>query len=131
MEAVKEYQRKKGKYILPAAVYFRVVWLIRDYYRMKEMAQAILDESPAPSDGMPHGSPNPDGVFNKASRRMYFTMVCDLIDREIERVPREYRRGVWNNILYKAAYPNDAGRSTYAMYKSRTIYNIAEKMGLI
>ena len=128
----KDYQRKRNtKYLLPAPVYFKVVWEIRDYYRMKDMAQAILDESAPPSDGTPHGSPSADGVFNKASRRMYLTLITDIIDEELMSIPKEYRRGVWNNILYKSAFPNDADRSTYARYKSRMIYNIAERRGLI
>lgn len=127
----KDYQRKKTKYLLPAPVYFKTVWEIRDYHRMKEMAQAILEESAPPADGMPHGSPSPDGVFNKASRRMYYTMILDIIDDELAKIPKEYRQGVWNNILYKMAFPTDADRSTYARYKSRMIYNVAQRQGLI
>lgn len=124
-------KRNNSKYLLPAPVYFKVVWEIRDYYRMKDMAQAILEESAPPADGMPHGSPSADGVFNKASRRVYITMILDIIDDELAKIPKEYRQGVWNNILYKMAFPTDADRSTYARYKSRMIYNVAQRQGLI
>lgn len=126
-----EYQRKKSKYILPDAVYFQVIWQIRDYYRMKDMADAIIDESPGMGDGMPHGSPSPDGVFNKAVRRMELTKIIDMIDEELAEIPKEYRNGVWNNILYRTGFPIDAGRATYARYKSKMIYRIAERQGLI
>lgn len=124
-------KRNNSKYLLPAPVYFKVVWEIRDYYRMKDMAQAILEESASPADGMPHGSPSADGVFNKASRRVYITMILDIIDDELVSIPKEYRRGVWNNIMYKTSFPKDANRGTYSRYKSRMIYNIAQKQGLI
>ena len=128
---MKDYNPKKGKYILPAPVYFQVIWQIRGYYLYKDMADAIIDESPGMGDGMPHGSPSPDGVFNKAVRRMKYTAITDLIDSELEKIPSEYRQGVWNNIVYRTAFPIDAGRATYAKYKSRFIYQIAEGEGLI
>ena len=52
----RDYQRKRNnKYILPYAAYHQTVWQIRDYYRLKEEAQAILDESPPPPDGQQIG----------------------------------------------------------------------------
>lgn len=33
---MREYQRKKGKYILPRTVYLRTIWTIRDYHRMSD-----------------------------------------------------------------------------------------------
>ena len=125
-----EYQRKKTKYILPDAVYFQVIWQIRDYYRLKDMADAICEESAGMGDGMPHGSPSPDGVFNKAVRRMELTKITSVIESELETIPKEYRQGVWNNILYRASFPHDADRVTYARYKSRFIYQIAVHEGL-
>ena len=128
---MRDYQRKKGKYTLPNTVYHQVLWQIRDYYRLKDEAQAVLDESPPPPDGLPHGDPDPDGVLKKAMRRIDLLRVTDMIDDELEQIPKEYRRGVWLNILYRTAFPNDAGRSTYARYKSRMIYHLAERQGLI
>lgn len=126
-----EYQRKKSKYILPDAVYFQVIWQIRDYYRLKDMADAIASESPGMGDGMPHGSPSADGVFNKAVRRMELTKITDAIDKAYAQIPDEYQKGVWNNILYRSSFPQDADRVTYARYKSKMIYHIAELLGLI
>ncbi len=128
---MRDYQPKKGKYVLPPPVYHVVLWQVRDYYRLKETADAILEESPPPSDGMPHGTPSPDGVLNKAARRLRLLEVVDLIDDEMQRIPKEYRRGVWNNILYRSAFPQDADRVTYGRYKSRMLYRLAERQGLI
>ena len=129
---MRDYQRKKGKYILPDAVYHQVLWQIRDYYRLKAEADAIVEEGGGlNNDGMPHGSPSQDGVFNKVARRMELLRVPDLIDDELSKIPLEYRHGVWRNILYRTAFPNDADRTTYARYKSRMIYNLAERQGMI
>lgn len=127
-----DYQRTKdSKYILPQPVYHQILWQIRDYYRLKDLADAILSESPGMGDGMPHGSISADGVFNKAARRLELTRITDMIDKELAQIPKEYQRGVWNNILYKTGFPMDADRSTYARYKSRMIFRLAEKQGLI
>ena len=128
---MKEYRPKKGKYTLPAPVYFQAVWLIRGYYYYKDMADAIIDESPGMGDGMPHGGPSPDGVFNKATRRMKYTAITDMIDKELAKIPQEYRQGVWDNIIWRTAFPMDAGRATYARWKSRFIYRVAERQGLV
>ena len=129
---MKDYQRKKGKYILPNAVYHQVLWQIRDYYRLKTEADAIIEEGGAlANDGMPHGSPSPDGVFNKVQRRLDLLRIVDMVDDELAKIPKEYRAGVWRNILYRTAFPSDADRTTYARYKSRMIYNLAQRQGLI
>ena len=128
---MRDYQRKKGKYILPDAVYHQVLWQIRDYYRLKDEALAVLEESPPPPDGLPHGDPDPDGVLKKAIRRIDLQRVTDLIEDELEKIPKEYRRGVWLNIQYRTAFPSDAGRATYARYKSIMIYNLALRQGMI
>lgn len=128
---MRDYNRRKGKYILPIAVFHQVLWQVRDYYRMKAEADAILEESAPPPDGMPHGDPSPDGVFNKATKRIEMMYYVDLIDSELEKIPAEYRRGVWNNIQYRQAFPNDAGRATYSRYKQYFLYRLAERQNLI
>ena len=129
---MKDYQRKKGKYILPDAVYHQVLWQIRDYYRLKTEADAIIEEGGSlANDGMPHGTPSPDGVFNKVQRRLDLLRIVDMVDDELAKIPKEYRAGVWRNILYRTAFPSDADRTTYARYKSRMIYNLAQRQGLI
>ena len=129
---MRDYQRKKGKYILPDTVYHRIIWQIRDYYRLKSEAEAIIEEGGALDlDGMPHGTPSPDGVFNKVQRRLMLLGFVEMVDDELGKIPKEYRQGVWRNILYRTAFPDDADRTTYARYKSRMIYNLAERQGLI
>lgn len=128
---MKDYNRRKGKYILPRAVYLATIWQIRDYYRMKEEASAILDESPPPPDGMPKGTAIGDVVFSKAVRRAEYINKTRAIEETLLIVPKEYRRGVWCNIMRGDPYPMDADRSTYTRWKSRYIYECAHRLGIM
>lgn len=129
---MRDYQRQKGnKYILPRTLYHQTLWQIRDYYRLKEMAESIMEESPPPPDGQPRGSGVSDQVANKASRREHALNIIGIIDKEKELIPEEYRKGVWDNVLYGTSYPRTADRSTYGRYKSRFVYNIAKNLYLL
>lgn len=129
---MKDYQRQKGnRYILPRTLYHQTIWQIRDYYRLKEEADAILEESPPPPDGQPHGTNIGDQVASKAIRRETMLATVRVIEREKQLIPGEYRDGVWNNILFGTAYPNDADRSTYGRYKSKFVYSVARGLYLL
>ena len=125
---MREYNRKKGKYTLPRAVYLATLWQIRDYYRMKEESGAILDESPAPPDGMPKGTTIGDMVFSKAVRRENYISKTRAIEEAFGVIPKEYRRGVWCNIVHREPFPLDADRTTYGRWKSRFVYEVAVKL---
>jgi len=128
---MRDYQRKKNnKYILPSAVYHQTIWTIRDYYRMKEEADAILTESSAALDGMPHGNNTPDIVFRKAVRREKIITKITAIDTALSDIPDEYQKPIWKNILYGTPFPIYADRSTYGRNKAKFIANVAERLGL-
>lgn len=132
---MKEYQRKKNnKYILPTPLYNQIIWQIRDYYRLKEQYNSIPTEGKSVSDidGMPHGKVSgDDGMVNMVEKMQRLSTIIKIIDKERDSIPEEYRQGVWNNIMYRMAYPDDADRTTYARWKSRMIYNVAKNEGLI
>lgn len=124
----KEYQRRSTKYILPGNLYMQTIYLIRDYHRMKEEAEAILEESPAPPDGQPRGTARPNPVEQKAMRREKYLSIIRIIREAKQLVPKEYRRGVWMNVMYAEPFPLDAGRATYGRYKSQFVYEVARKV---
>lgn len=129
---MRDYQRTKGnKYILPRDVYRSTLWTIRGYQRMKDEADAILFESPAPPDGQPRGTATGDEVASKAIRREQYVRKVKAIDEALEVLPREYRRGVWNSVQYFDSYPLDADRSTYARWKARFVWEVANKLGIM
>lgn len=124
----KEYQRRTTKYILPGNLYMQTIYLIRDYHRMAEEAEAILEESPAPPDGQPRGTARPNPVENKALRREKYLSIIAIIDAAKQQIPKEYRIGVWMNVMYAKPFPEDAGRATYGRYKSQFVYEVAKKV---
>ena len=131
---MRDYQRQKNnKYILPSALYHQIIWQIRDYYRLKEEYESIpaMGRSVTDYDGMPHGSPSFDAMDKKIIRMDKLKQVIDIVETEKESIPEEYRQAVWNNILYRTAYPCDADRTTYGRWKARMIYNVAKRQGLI
>lgn len=130
---MRDYQRNKNnKYILPTSVYHQTLWVIRDYYRMKEEAEAILHESPGPSDGMPRSTNNiSDPNASKAIRRERLIDKVTAIDKALTCLPPEYRQGVWQNIMYYAPMPMDAGRATYGRWKSRFVWEVANTLKLV
>lgn len=129
---MRDYQRKKGKHTLPRAVYRQILWQVRDYYRLKDLYEAVAEESPGPSDGMPRGKGGTsDPTFQKAVKLEHIGRVLAAIDEALALVPPEYRKGVWNSVLYDTPYPFDAGRATYGRWKSFFVYTIADKLNFI
>lgn len=131
---MRDYQRlKQTKYILPRSVYHTTLWRIRDYFRLKQLADDIIKENSA-NDGMcVYSMTNTisDTVASKVVRRDKYLSEVKKIDDALILIPTEYRQGVWNNIQFGQPYPLDAGRATYGRYKSKFIYKVAEKFNLI
>lgn len=122
---MKDYQRKKTKYILPAAVYHKTLWTIRDYHRLKdEVSTMITPKSGGGKGGPPSGDPG-DPTFQLAVKYAEYLDTIQAIEKARDNIPREYDLGIWNNILYGARYPKDAERSTYGHIKSRFVYEVA------
>ena len=128
---MRDYQRRKNnKYYLPKEVYHQTLWFIRDYPRMAERLNEILLEGSS-GDGIPGGNRTGDATLNKVLKRDELFRKTRAIEDAIERIPEEYRKGVWESLLYSKAFPLDADRSTYARYKSRAIYDVAIGMKFI
>lgn len=128
----RDYQREKNnEHWMPTAVYRTALWQIRDYDRMKDIADAILDESPSPPDGMPKGTALTDLVYSKAVKRDVYISKTTAIEKAMKTIPQEYLKGVWNNITRYDPYPPDAGRATYSRYKSKFVFEVAKNLNLI
>ena len=126
----KDYQPKKTKYILPQGIYMSTLWIIRDYYRMKESEEDAILTTPV-HDGMPRGSGISDPTANKALNLSGpIGGRIRAIEEAKKEIPEEYMHGIWNNIQYRMPFPQDAARETYSRYKSKYIYLVAEKLGI-
>lgn len=129
---MREYQRKKPeKYNLPKAVYHTVLWRVRDYYRLKELANNYLTLCKTEEAGGSKGSFISDKVANAVIKREQLLEEIGHIDSAIKEIPEEYRTGVWNNVQFGQSYPLDAGRNTYGRYKAKFISELAERFNLI
>lgn len=128
---MRDYQCKNTKYLLPRAVYHQTLWRIRDYYRLRRIADELVSPKSPIIDGMPHisGVSNPTGDL--VERRQRILRDVYLIDEALAEVPKEYRSGIWNSIQFGQGYPDDATRVTYSRQKSKFIHSVAEKIGFL
>ena len=129
---MRDYQRRKNnKYYLPKSVYHRTLWVIRDYERMKEEAESLVEISGVNTDGMPRGNEASDQVSRMAIKRCDLLKDVNVIDMALELIPEEYRAGIWNNIQYNKSYPTYAGVRTFARYKAIFIHSVAKGLNYI
>lgn len=120
---MRDYQRKRTKYILPDAVYNRTIWTIRDYHRIKdELNTMLVPERSGPQD---------DPTYQKAVKYSDFIETAKAIDKARNGIPEEYRDGVWKSVLYRTPYPKNAERSTYGHLKSRFVFEVASLLHYI
>lgn len=126
-DEMRNYQRTKNNpYKLPHNLYMRILYLVRDYERIKSEREDIIHGSPE-HDGLPASNlGNPTEA--KGIKLAMLGGNCKAIEEAFNEVPKEYRKGVWNNICYQSPYPIDAGEATYKRWRSRFIYKIAEKL---
>lgn len=128
---MRDYRRKKQtKYILPATVYHQVLWKIRDYSRMCAEVEDMIQSSGGEECYGRSNIPG-DPVMRTVIRRERMMQSIDAVDYGLSQIPEVYRKGVWDNIVKHKAYPDYADRSTYGRYKSKFVYSVAEKLGLI
>ena len=128
---MKEYQRlKNNKYILPRAVYNQTIWRIRDYYRLKETADDLIMASTG-ADGMPRGGGISNTTASTAEKREKYMDDINGIEAELKNLPQEYQKGVWHSVMFGESYPCDAARQTYSVYKSKFIYGVANRFGIL
>lgn len=124
---MRDYQRKKNNsYSLPCYLYKRMLYLIRDYDRLKAERKDILFGTPE-HDGAPHsgfGSP----TESKALRLYMLDTECSAVEKALNNIPECYRKGIMRNICYYEPYPLDADRTTYGKWKHKFVYFVAKNL---
>ena len=119
--------KHNSKYILPTSAYLATLWQIRDYYRLKELIDDTILQSPAP-DGMPKGTDTTDPTARKAGKISSYMDRIRVIEKAVDSIPEEYRKGVWDNVMYRQPFPKDADRATYSKYKSMFVFDVANRL---
>lgn len=127
---MREYQTVREKKILTKDVYMQTIWRIRGYYRMKENLQDVADEQPDPRQPHVSGGGKNSPTETKAMKREHDRDMVAAIDKALDSIPKEYRHGVWQKVMYNAPYPDDAAPQTYSRYKSEFIIRAAKYMGM-
>ncbi|XYW67714.1 hypothetical protein ACS3UN_09985 [Oscillospiraceae bacterium LTW-04] len=127
---MRDYQRqRRNPYLLPHNVYKQVLYMAKDYDRLRAEREDILCAMPI-HDGMPRTTDPADQTYSKAERLSRIEDQIRAIERAVEKIPEEYRRGVWNNVLYGMPYPIIAGSATWQRWRSRYIWYVAKNAGL-
>lgn len=117
---MRNYQRQKNNpYKLPESLYRRMIDLVRDYERIKRQRDDIVNNTPEHL------------MENKTIKLAILNRDCEAVEKALDKIPKEYHKGIWNNILYHAKYPYTASERTYGYQKSRFIYLIAENLNHI
>ena len=125
----KEYQRKNSLTI-PQNQWVATIYTIRDYYRYKEAIENSIGLSAVTSDGQPHGSGTGDPTAQQGMRlaSSYESRMVGIIDSCLAMVPQEYRRGVWDNVMWRKPYPSDGHRNTYGHWKQVFVVSVSRKI---
>ena len=125
---MKEYQPEKNNpYWLPQNLYMSTLYAIRDYQRLKDEYDDMFETTQS-NDGQPRGTKVGDPTAQKAAEVSNIGERVKAIQRAEEVIPREYREGIWNNILYKQHYPKIADRATWSRQRCKFIYFVAKNM---
>lgn len=118
----------KNKYQLPHPVRMRVIWLVRDYERLKREYDNAIWDSPEPSDGQPRGNNCGDPTEREGLKRAELSKDLEAIEQAFNAIPEEYQQGVWDNVVYRARYPMDAGIATYKRHRGKFLYRVAKNL---
>ena len=128
---MREYQVKRSNpFWLPKAVYYQALYAVRDYDRLCGEYQDILYSSAPSADGQPRGTKIGNPTDQKAERLIEVSEKLDAIERALEHVPEEYRKGVFDNVRKNSAYPYIAGRETWGRHRRRFLYHVAKNLHL-
>ncbi len=121
---MRDYQPRRNPYYLEHTLYRRVLALVRDYPRMVKLREAIIYESPCGSGGK--GGPGRP-TESKALRMAVLDDDIRAVERAAERIPREYRQGVLDNLLLGRRMDDLPGaRSTWSRWRGRFLWYVAK-----
>lgn len=146
---MKEYQiRTTDSSVLPRSVYYQCIWLVKDIERLRSnvqgaqnvpIAQSVLREQAVQSMQAVRGmkvmedteDTEVESVELEASVCSASRERLEAIEAALALIPREYREGVLNNILYKTEFDDSAHENTWKKWKQRFIYELAVNLSYI
>lgn len=100
---MREYQGKRNNpYILPHNLYMRMVYMIRDYERMKNIAGKL--------------------------KNCQIETEIEAVETALEKIPEFYRLPIYQNVVDGERYPVGADERTFRRYKQKFIYYVAKEL---
>ena len=118
---------KRSEYRLPKAIYMQTVWFVRTYPLLKEEYDALFGRSPE-MDGQPKGTTPGDPTGQLAIKCAELSSKIGAIEGALKEIPKEYRQGILDNIIYRVRYPDFAYYDTWRTWRQRYIFAVAVKM---
>ena len=112
---------------MPKTLYKKTLALIRDYERLKEEKEDVISLNGA-GDGQPRGTDTTNPTESKAIKLIEINNQIKAIEEAQKEIPKEYLKGIMENIINNKRYPDDANRVTYCRQKSRYIATVAKLM---
>lgn len=109
----------------------RALWLIRDYPNVKAKLNALDGFSAGEQDGQPRAHNPHSTVEQMAIERAALSAQLSAVDRAFERIPPEYRRGIWEAITQRKRYPDTAGLKTWKRWRQRVLWYTAFYAGFL
>jgi len=107
-----------------------MIYLVKDYDRIKEAWQDILDERPTP-DGQPKGNQTGNPTYSIAAKREVLFRQMEAVEQAMLMIPEEYRRGVVNHVKYQIRFPDYADKNTWFAWQAKFLYYIAARLNEI
>lgn len=109
----------------------RALWLIRDYPNIKAKLEALDGFGAPENDGQPRAH-NPHSTTEQAAlERAALSAQIEAVDKAFERIPPEYRRGIWEGITQRKRYPDTAGIKTWKRWRQRVLWYTAHFAGYL
>lgn len=126
----KEYQPKATREYISHNLWMQAIYMVRDYNRLINERDAVIDETPIASSGKGKGNIS-DPTASKVARIENISVKISAIDKAIKVLPEEYRVGIMNNIRYRTPYPDYAHVTTWSRYKTKFITQVIKNMNWI
>lgn len=124
---------------MPSTAYYRVIYTIRDYPRLKREYEILKKEIGMKAtnyDGMPKGNNVASGIEDKAIRLADLEAEINRMQELINTIPTDMRDGILNNIYYGNRFPpNEWGQlvpslRTWQREKGKFIAIVAHKLNI-
>lgn len=118
----------KRRYRLPRAVYYQCIWIVKDIERLKRLARAA--DTGCREDELVFFEVDEDAVNDReVLRQARHRLEC--IRKALRKVPKEFRRGTLDSIVYNVPFKDMAHENTWRRWRGVFIRELAANLKLI